>query len=86
VEVMASDCHSSAADGHTSAADRHPTPLDEPDSPFAGIKLVQRQKELKAAYLIRFGTSAGLMEETLRADVAICKLQKELGLKYVDCH
>ena len=47
---------------------------------------MQRQKELKAAYLIRFGTSAGLMEETLRADVAICKLQKELGLKYVDCH
>jgi len=46
-----------------------------------GIKLVQRQKELKSAYLIRFGTSAGLLEETLRADVAIAKLQKELSLK-----
>ena len=47
----------------------------------AGIRLVQRQKELKSAYLIRFGESADLLEETSRADRSIEKLQKELGLK-----
>jgi len=47
----------------------------------AGIRLVQRQKELKSAYLIRFGESADLLEETSRADRSIAKLQKELGLK-----
>ena len=47
----------------------------------SGIRLVQRQKELKSAYLIRFGESADLLGETLRADRSICKLQKELSLK-----
>jgi len=46
-----------------------------------GIRLVQRQKELKSAYLVRFGESAGLLEETLKADVSLSKLQKELSLK-----
>jgi len=46
-----------------------------------GIRLVQRQKELKSAYLVRFGESAGLLEETLKADISLSKLQKELGLK-----
>lgn len=45
-----------------------------------GIRLVQRQKELKASYLIR-SDSEDLLEETLRADVSIAKLQKELSLK-----
>lgn len=46
-----------------------------------GIRLVQRQKELKSAFLIRFGESAGLLDESMRADVSLSKLQKELGLK-----
>jgi len=47
----------------------------------AGIRLVQRQKELKSAYLVRFGESADLLGETLRADKSIMKLQKELGMR-----
>ena len=31
----------------------------------SGIRLVQRQKELKSAYLVRFGESADLLGETL---------------------
>jgi len=46
----------------------------------SGIRLVQRQKELKSSYLIR-SDSEDLLEETLRADVSIAKLQKELSLK-----
>jgi len=46
----------------------------------SGIKLVQRQKERKASILIR-SDSEDLLEETLRADVSIAKLQKELSLK-----
>ena len=45
----------------------------------SGIRLVQRQKELKSAYLIRFGESADLLGETLRADRSIAKLQKEVS-------
>jgi len=46
----------------------------------AGIRLVQRQKELKRKALVRYNAEA-LLEETLRADESIMKLQKELGLK-----
>lgn len=42
---------------------------------------MQRQKELKSAYLIRFGESADLLGETLRADTSIAKFVKELSLK-----
>ena len=58
-----------------------PTPAPQATKLRAGIRLVQRQKELKSAWLIRFGTSAELLRETMRADVSIAKLQKELGLK-----
>ena len=47
----------------------------------SGIRLVQRQKELKSAYLVRFGESADLLGETLRADSSIAKLETELSLK-----
>ena len=50
-----------------------------------GIRLVQRQKELKSAFLVRFGESAGLLDESMRADVSLSKLQKELGLKVRPC-
>ena len=45
-----------------------------------GIRMVQRQKEMKASSLLRSG-SDDLLEETLRADVSIMKLQKELSVK-----
>jgi len=45
-----------------------------------GIRLVQRQKEMKASLLLRSGAD-DLLEETLRADISIMKLQKELSLK-----
>ena len=41
---------------------------------------MQRQKELKRKALVRYNAEA-LLEETLRADESIMKLQKELGLK-----
>ncbi len=47
----------------------------------SGIRLVQRQKELKSAYLVRFGESADLLGETLAADRSIMKLQKERSLQ-----
>ena len=47
----------------------------------AGIRLVRRQKEIKSAYLVRFGESANLLGETLRADESIMKLVRELSLK-----
>ena len=47
----------------------------------AGIKLVRRQKELKSAYLVRFGSASDLLGETLRADRSILKLVTELSLK-----
>ena len=62
-------------------ASRFPLRLTKATKLRAGIRLVQRQKELKSAYLIRFGESAELLSETLRADDSISKLQKELGLK-----
>ena len=46
----------------------------------AGIRLLQKQKELKRAMLIRYA-SEHLLEETLRADLSIMRLQKELSLK-----
>ena len=46
----------------------------------AGIRLLQKQKELKRATLIRYA-SEQLLEETLRADLSIMRLQKELSLK-----
>jgi len=45
-----------------------------------GIRLVQRQKEMKTRYIIRSDSDA-LLEETLRADISIAKLQTELSLK-----
>ena len=47
----------------------------------AGIRLVRRQKEMKSAYFVRFGESANLLGETLRADESIMKLVRELSLK-----
>ena len=46
----------------------------------AGIRLVQRQKELKQSLLVR-SDGEDLLEQTLRADVSISRLQKELSIK-----
>jgi len=45
-----------------------------------GIGLLRRQRELKKSALIRYDSDA-LLEETLRADSSIMRLQKELSLK-----
>ena len=47
----------------------------------SGIRLVERQKEMRSKYLARFGESAELLEEMMRADNSIAKLEKELSLK-----
>ena len=46
----------------------------------ASIRLVQRQKELKASFLIKTNDN-DFLEQTLMADVSIARLEKELSLK-----
>jgi len=46
----------------------------------AGIRLVQRQKELKASFLVR-SDGDSFLEQTLMADVSIMRLERELSLK-----
>jgi molecular chaperone GrpE (heat shock protein) len=46
----------------------------------AGFQLVERQKELKRKSLIRYNAEA-VLDEMLRADRSIMRLQKELSLK-----
>ena len=46
----------------------------------AGIRLVQRQKELKASFLVR-SDGDSFLEQTLLADVSIMRLERELSLK-----
>jgi len=46
----------------------------------AGIRLVQRQKELKASFLVR-SDGNNFLEQTLMADVSIARLEKELSCK-----
>lgn len=46
----------------------------------AGFRLVERQKELKRKSLIRYNAEA-VLDEMLRADRSIMRLQKELSLK-----
>ena len=46
----------------------------------AGIRLLQRQKELKASFLVR-SDGDSFLEQTLMADVSIMRLERELSLK-----
>ena len=46
----------------------------------AGIRLLQRQKELKTSFLVR-SDGDSFLEQTLMADVSIMRLERELSLK-----